>query len=56
MAAQLLFDELRIDYRGYTVIYDLVRCPAYDEEAGGVSYKMNFRPIKKNSNETDIDE
>lgn len=47
VAAQLLFDELEVDYKKFTVIYDLVRCKAYDEEAGGVCYKMNYRPIKK---------
>ena len=46
-ATQLLFDELEIDYKTYTVIYDLVRCKAYDDEVGGVCYKMNYRPIKK---------
>lgn len=45
--AQLLFDELGVDYKTYTVFYDLVRCKAYDEEAGGESYKMNERRIKK---------
>ena len=56
VAAQLLFDELGIDYKSYTVIYDLIRCPAYDEEAGGTSYKMNYRPIKKKSSDEDLGE
>lgn len=47
VTAQLLFNELGIDYKNYTVIYDLVRCKAYDEESGGESYKLNYRPIKK---------
>lgn len=45
--AKLLFDELGIDYKAYTVFYDLVRCKAYDSEAGGECYKMNFRRIPK---------
>ena len=49
--AQLLFDNLGVDYKTYTVIYNLVRCPAYDSEVGGRSYKMNYRPIKKKQNE-----
>ncbi len=53
--AQLLFDELQIDYKKYTVIYDLVRCVSYDEEAGGQCYKMNYRHIKKKAHEEDIE-
>lgn len=54
--AKLLFDELGIDYKAYTVFYDLVRCKAYDAEAGGECYKMNYRPIpkKKSSNGEDV--
>ena len=54
--AKLLFDELGIDYKTYTVFYDLVRCKAYDAEAGGECYKMNYRPIpkKKSSNGEDV--
>jgi len=47
--AQLLFDELGVDYKTYTVFYDLVRCKTYDDESGGESYKMNFRHTKKKS-------
>ena len=51
VAAQLLFDELGVDYKNYTVFYDLVRCTAYDKEAGGQSYKMNLRRTKKKRND-----
>jgi len=56
VAAKLLFDDLGVDYKNYTVFYDLKRCMDFDEAAGGECYKMNFRPIKKNSNDEDIDE
>lgn len=49
--ANALFDNLGIDYKAYTVIYNLVRCPAYDGESGGQCYKMNCKPIKKKTNE-----
>lgn len=55
VAAQLLFDELGVDYRTYTVIYDLARSMAYDEETGGQCYKMNYRPIKKKANDEHIE-
>ena len=48
---QLLFDALEVDYKRYTVFYDLVRCKDFDEEAGGVCYKMNMRTIKKKRND-----
>ena len=51
VAAQLLFDDLGVDYKHFTVYYDLVRCVAYDEEAGGECYKMNQRIIKKKMND-----
>jgi hypothetical protein len=56
VAAKLLFDDLGVDYKTYTVFYDLVRCASYDEEAGGVCYKMNLRTIKKKSNDEDLAE
>lgn len=55
VAAQLLFDELNVDYKTFTVYYDLVRCVAYDEPAGGQSFKMNQRTIKKRAHENDIE-
>ena len=56
VTAHLLFDELGVDYRANTVIYDLVRCTAYDKEMGGMCYRMNMRQIKKrNENEEKID-
>ena len=54
VAAQLLFDELGVDYKTYTVIYDLVRCKAYDEEAGGECYRMNYRHIIKKKKDDDL--
>ena len=44
---QRLFDDLGVDYKTYTVFYDLVRSAGFDEEAGGQCYKMIYRPIKK---------
>lgn len=55
VATQLLFDELDVDYKRFTVIYDLVRSASYDEEAGGQCFKMNFRPIKKKSYDESIE-
>ena len=53
---QLMFDELGVNYKTYTVIYDLSRCDTYDKEAGGQCYKMNKRTIKKKTHEEDIDQ
>lgn len=42
-----LFDSLGIDYRRDPqqggVAYDLIRMPGMDDEAGGLTYKMNKR-------------
>lgn len=55
--AQRLFDDLGVDYKTYTVFYDLVRSVAYDEEVGGQSYRMIIRTIKKKKvNEDDIED
>ena len=54
-ATQLLFDALGVDYNRNTVFYDLTRCVAYDEEAGGKCYKMNYRPIKKKAHGKDVE-
>lgn len=54
-ATQLLFDDLGVDYKQNTVFYDLVRCVALDEEAGGQCYKMNYRSIKKKTHEEDVE-
>ncbi len=56
VAAKLLFDDLGVDYRGFTVFYDLQRCVDYDEAAGGECYRMNKRLIKKKGNDEEIDE
>ncbi len=53
---KLLFDELQVDYKAYTVFYDLVRCATYDDDAGGECYKMNKRTIKKKLKDDNIDE
>lgn len=55
VAAKLLFDDLGVDYKGFTVFYDLQRCVDFDEAAGGECYKMNQRLIKKKGNDEDID-
>ena len=54
VSAKLLFDDLGVDYKNFTVFYDLIRSMDFDEEAGGECYKMIFRPIKKNSNDEDL--
>jgi hypothetical protein len=54
--ARLLFDDLGVDYTNNTVIYDLVRCKAYDEQIGGECYKMNQRTLKKKAYERNVDE
>ena len=51
--AQRLFDELGVDYKTNTVIYDLVRCKSFDEEAGGQCYRMDYRPIPKKKKDKD---
>jgi hypothetical protein len=38
-----LLKELGIDYLKKTVIFDLSRAASYDEEAGGIVYKMTKR-------------
>lgn len=56
VAAKLMFDALGVDYKNFTVFYDLKRCLDFDEAAGGECYKMICRPLKKKSNDGDIDE
>ena len=43
----VLFNELGIDYKGYTVMYDLTREASVDVEAGGTVYKMAKRVNEK---------
>ena len=47
----VLFNELGIDYKGYTVMYDLTREASLDVEAGGTVYKMAKRVNEKKKKE-----
>lgn len=42
-----LFNDLGVDYKNSTVIYDLVRCAQYDQDFGGLVCQMNPRIIKR---------
>lgn len=42
-----MFDDLKVDYRTSTVIYDLTRREEYDKELGGAIYQMTPRMIKR---------
>lgn len=44
---KLMFDEYEFDYKNQTIMFDLVRKPALDDEASGEVYKMNKRIIPK---------
>lgn len=50
----VLFNELGIDYKHYTVMYDLTREAAFDNEAGGTVYKMSKRINAKKKKEADM--
>ena len=50
----VLFNELGIDYKNYTVIYDLFRETSLDVEAGGTVYKMVKRTNEKKKKEADM--
>ena len=50
----VLFNELGIDYKNYTVIYDLTREATLDTEANGTVYKMNKRVKEKKKKEADM--
>lgn len=50
----VLFNELRIDYKHYTVMYDLSREASLDSEAGGTVYKMAKRVNEKKKKEADM--
>lgn len=51
----VLFNELGIDYKGYTVMYDMSREASLDEEARGTVYKMSKRiNLKKKKEEEDM--
>ena len=47
LATAQLFNDLDIDYKHTTVIYDLVRCAQLDGEFGGAVYRMNPRILKR---------
>lgn len=46
-----LFDALQVDYKNRTVIYDLQRDVAKDEEMGGKTYRMEPRYLPKREGE-----
>jgi hypothetical protein len=50
----VLFNELGVDYKNYTVIYDLTRDASLDAEAGGTVYKMMKRINEKKKKEADM--
>lgn len=50
----VLFNELGIDYKNYTVMYDLTRDASLDATVGGMVYKMIKRVNKKNKKEADM--
>lgn len=50
----VLFNELGIDYKNYTVMYDLSRESSLDSEARGSVYKMIKRVNEKKKKEADM--
>ena len=50
----VLFNELGIDYKHYTVMYDLSREASLDAEAGGTVYKMAKRVNAKKKKEAEM--
>ena len=42
-----MFDDLGVDYKTHTVIYDLTRREELDNELGGMIYQMSPRTLKK---------
>lgn len=47
-----LFDEIRMDYIKFNIIFDLTRCFEADEAIGGECYKMTARPIQREQKNT----
>ena len=47
----MLFNDLHIDYKNFTVMFDLNREPELDNVAGGTVYKMNKRQNPKKKKE-----
>lgn len=50
----VLFNELGIDYKNYTIMFDLTRDTSLDQEAEGVVYKMTKRVNEKKKKEVDM--
>ena len=50
----VLFKELGIDYVNNTVMFDLIRIPALDEEVDGTVFRMDKRLNPKNKKEADM--
>lgn len=50
----VLFNELGVDYKKYTIMYDLTREASLDEDACGIVYKMNKRVNPKNKKEAEM--
>ena len=42
-----MFDDLGVDYKTQTVIYDLTRREELDNELGGMIYQMSPRTLKR---------
>lgn len=47
VSTKLLFDEYEFDYKKKNIMFDLVRRPMLDDEAGGIVYKMNIRELPR---------
>lgn len=54
LPTSVLFNELGIDYKKYTVMYDLVRDTSLDEEVNGTVYKMMKRTNERKKKEADM--
>ncbi len=50
----VLFNELGIDYKNFTIMYDLSREASLDVEVCGTVYKMTKRANPKKKKETDM--
>ncbi len=48
-----LFNELNIDYKNYTVMYDLARDTSLDSSANGIVYRMSERKNPKKKKEAE---
>jgi hypothetical protein len=49
-----LFNELKIDYKNYTVMYDLARDASLDSSVDGIVYRMCERKNPKKKKEVDM--